>query len=107
MAAIQDLAQRIAAQFSPEKVILFGSYAYGDPKSWSDVDLLIIMEIPEGNLKQMLAVSRALSPHPFGLDILVRTPKEILERTTSGDTFTKEVLTHGKVLYEKRSPRVG
>ncbi len=98
------VAQRIADSFNPEKVILFGSYAYGTPKPWSDVDILVVMETPEGPLTQMLAISRALSPHPFGLDIPVCSPDELARRVASNDAFIKEVTSKGKVLYEKRTP---
>jgi predicted nucleotidyltransferase len=104
--AIQSIANRIAEKISPDKIILFGSYAYGDPKPWSDVDFLVIMQTPEGSLPQMLAISRALSPHPFGLDILVHSPETVKQKVASNDLFLKEIMTKGKVLYEKRHPRV-
>jgi uncharacterized protein len=40
---IQELSHKIAVQFSPDRIILFGSYAYGTPTEESDVDLLIVM----------------------------------------------------------------
>ena len=43
MSAIKRFARRIAAKFHPEKIILFGSYAYGTPHEESAVDLLVIM----------------------------------------------------------------
>ncbi len=106
MEAIESVAHRITEKFNPEKIILFGSYAYGIPKPWSDVDLLVVMETPDGPLAQMLAISRALSPHPFGIDILVSSPDELARRTASNDSFIKEVTSRGKVLYEKRHGRV-
>lgn len=101
MEAIEAVARRIAQKFDPDKIILFGSYAYGDPKPWSDVDLLVVMETPEGNLAQMLAISRALSPHAFGLDIIVHSRRALSERLTANDFFLKEIVTNGKVLYER------
>ncbi len=101
MEAIEAVARRIAEKFDPEKIILFGSYAYGDPKPWSDVDLLVVMEAPEGNLAQMLAISRAISPHPFGLDIIVHPLRTLSERIAANDFFLKEIVTNGKVLYER------
>ena len=49
----------------PEKIILFGSYAYGKPTPWSDVDLLIIMETPKGELETSLDIIDSLSPTMF------------------------------------------
>ena len=43
MAAIRRFARQIAEKFDPEKIILFGSYAYGQPHEWSDVDILVVM----------------------------------------------------------------
>jgi predicted nucleotidyltransferase len=99
--AIRAVAQRIADRFQPEKIILFGSYAYGQPKPESDVDLLVIMDTPLRSRQQRLEISRALSPRPFPLDIIVRTPQELAERIALGDLFLSEIITRGKVLYER------
>jgi predicted nucleotidyltransferase len=80
---------------------LFGSYAYGHPKPESDVDLLVIMDTPLRSRQQRLEISRALSPRPFPLDIIVRTPQELAERIVMGDLFLREITTRGKVLYER------
>lgn len=99
--AIQAVADHIAEQFQPDKIILFGSYAYGDPKPWSDVDLLVVMATPEGDLQPAWAISRSLSPHPFGMDILVRSQTEIERRIGIGDWFLEDITKKGKVLYER------
>jgi uncharacterized protein len=101
MHAIRAVAQRIAERFQPEKIILFGSYAYGLPKPESDVDLLVIMDTPLRSRQQRLEISRALSPRPFPLDIIVRTPRELAERIAMGDLFLREITARGKVLYER------
>ncbi len=85
----------------PEKIVLFGSYAYGVPNPHSDVDLLIVMKTRAALKERSWAVSRLLLPRPFPVDILVRTPKEIQASARSGDVFIKEILTRGKVLYER------
>lgn len=99
--AIDRVAKNIAARFSPEQIILFGSYAYGKPHPYSDVDFLVVMETNERPLAKQLEISRALSPHPFGMDILVRTPKQLQERLALGDSFLRDITTKGKVLYER------
>lgn len=101
MSAIRALAQRIADHFQPEKIVLFGSYAYGHPKPESDVDLLVIMNTSLRSRQQRLEISRVLSPRPFPLDIVVRTPQELADRIALGDLFLHEVITRGKVLYER------
>jgi predicted nucleotidyltransferase len=100
-AAIQAVVEHIARQFDPDKIILFGSYACGDPQPWSDVDLLVIMETPEGELPMMLAISHSLLPHPFGLDILVRSQAALDQRMALGDRFVEEIIRQGRVLYER------
>jgi predicted nucleotidyltransferase len=94
--------QRIVQTLRPEKIILFGSYAYGAPTPDSDVDLLIIMETNAPGKERSWAVSRLLIPRPFPVDILVKTPKEVERALEKGDFFIKEVLSSGKVLYERR-----
>jgi predicted nucleotidyltransferase len=50
MKTIRAIAHHIAEKFNPEKIILFGSHAYGKPTAWSDVDLLVVMDTPDGEL---------------------------------------------------------
>jgi predicted nucleotidyltransferase len=101
MRSIRAVADKIARRFQPEQIVLFGSYAYGTPRPESDVDLLIIMDSPLRSRQHRLEISRALSPRPFPLDIVVRTPEEIRERLALGDPFVKEITTQGKVVYER------
>mgnify|MGYP000207691323 CR=1 FL=1 len=101
---INAIVRRIAKLFDPERIILFGSYAYGKPHRYSDVDLLVVMETPERPRAKQIEIARALSPHPFGMDILVRTPQQIRKRISMGDYFLREIMTRGQVLYE-RNPR--
>ncbi|MBI3761808.1 MAG: nucleotidyltransferase domain-containing protein [Chloroflexi bacterium] len=105
--AIRAVARTIAERFKPEKIILFGSYAYGKPKPWSDVDLMIVMDTPEGDFTPTKEISRTLSPHPFALDILVRSEAEIRRRIAIDDWFLEDVVTKGKVLYERNNGGVG
>ena len=93
--------QRIAQALQPEKIILFGSYAYGTPTPDSDVDLLVIMKTMASQVERSLAVARLLRPRVFPVDILVRTPDEIERALRSGDFFIQEILSRGRVLYER------
>lgn len=92
---------RIAAALKPEKIILFGSYAYGQPTADSDVDLLVVMETQASSKERSWAVSRLL-PRPFPVDILVRTPREIDQALEHGDFFIEEIVSQGQVMYERR-----
>jgi predicted nucleotidyltransferase len=74
--------EKIVASLHPQKIILFGSYAYGHPTPDSDVDLLVIMETDKPPRERVVAVSLALYPRPFPVDILVKTPRELRGRIT-------------------------
>ena len=94
--------ERIASELKPEKIILFGSYAYGDPTPDSDVDLLVIMKTKAKAIDRYVAVSNLLYPRQFPVDIIVKTPKEVeAEHKKRGNFFMREILTKGKVLYER------
>ena len=104
MSIIKDFALQVAKKFRPEKIILFGSHAYGEPHADSDVDILVVM--PAANqIDQAVRIDRATDP-PFPLDLIVRTPKNLSWRLREGDSFLEEIVTKGKVLYEKNHGRV-
>ena len=96
---IDAVAARIGAEFLPEKVILFGSYAYGTPSPYSDVDLLVIMEHQGSGMSQALEIVRRVKSR-IPIDLVVRTPREIRQRLAWNDFFLKEVIQRGEVLYE-------
>ena len=93
--------RRIVEALHPEKVILFGSHAYGKPTPDSDVDLLVILETSASEKERYLSVCRLLRPRPFPVDILVRTPQEVARALDEGDFFMREIVSRGKVLYER------
>lgn len=99
--SLRPAVQKIVQELKPDKVILFGSYAYGTPNPHSDVDLLVIMKTKASLKDRSWAVSRLLLPRPFPVDILVKTPKEVENSLKEGDFFLKEILTRGKVLYDR------
>ncbi len=93
--------KRIASALKPEKIILFGSYAYGNPTPDSDVDLLVILKTQKVRKDRVVEVSLLLYPRPFPVDILVKTPAEIKSALQKGDIFIGEIVKKGKVLYER------
>jgi predicted nucleotidyltransferase len=99
MRDIKEYITRLVQLFHPQKVILFGSYAYGQPEGASDVDILVIMDTSLRPVEQAIEIRKAVKS-PFPLDLLVRTPEQIEERLSLGDFFIKEMLTRGKVIYE-------
>ena len=99
--SLRPAIQKIVQELNPEKIVLFGSYAYGNPNPDSDVDLLVIMNTKASPKDRSWAVSRLLLPRPFPVDILVKTPREVQQGLETGDFFLKEILTRGKVLYDR------
>src|SRR5215211_835772 len=99
--SLRPAIRKIVRELNPEKIVLFGSYAYGIPNPHSDVDLLVIMKTNASRKDRSWAVSRLLLPRPFPVDILVKTPQEIKNGLERGDFFLKEILTRGKVLYDR------
>jgi len=96
--------KRIVSELKPEKIILFGSYAYGNPTPDSDVDLLVIIETNGKNKEIYRAVSKLLYPRQFPVDIIIKTPKEVEEALKGGKDnafFIREILKKGKVLYDR------
>jgi predicted nucleotidyltransferase len=102
---IRRYAQAIGKRFRPDKIILFGSQAYGTPHEDSDVDLLVIM--PARNQHDQAVRIRWELPAPFPMDLIVRTPHTMRWRLKEGDSFLQEIVTKGIVLYEKTDARVG
>ena len=105
MRIIRRFARQVANQFQPDKIILFGSYAYGQPHADSDVDILVVMPA-RNQVDQAVKIHQAILP-PFPLDIIVRTPGNMKWRLEEGDSFLREVVDKGKVLYEKADQGVG
>ena len=97
---IEDAVRQIVRQFQPQRIILFGSYAYGQPRRESDVDLLVVMDTPLKETEQAVHICQTIEYH-FGLDLIVRTPATLARRLALGDPFLREVVSQGKVLYER------
>jgi predicted nucleotidyltransferase len=105
MRLIRRYARAIADEFHPDKIILFGSYAYGTPHADSDVDLLVVMPARDRHSQAVRILWRLAAPFP--IDLLVRTPKDMKWRLEERESFTTTIVTQGKVLYEKSDKGVG
>jgi predicted nucleotidyltransferase len=105
-AGIRRVTQQIVEQFHPQKVILFGSHAYGEPTEDSDVDLLVVMETDEPPIHVAAKIAAAIE-HPFPLDIMVSTPSEFRASLQRKGIFATEVATKGVVLHEAGDAGVG
>jgi uncharacterized protein len=96
---LDEITHRIVTALHPQRILLFGSYAYSQPTPDSDVDLLVILETDQKPADRQVAVSRLIRPRPFPVDILARTPEEMEEALHRQDPFIRDILDRGRVLY--------
>jgi len=99
---IKLLCGAIASEFHPDKIVLFGSHAYGRSRPGSDIDLLVVMSFEGSPFRQAAAilghVVQTVGIMP--LDLLVRTGHQVQERIQMGDSFMREIIERGRVMYE-------
>jgi uncharacterized protein len=87
-------------KYNPQKVIIFGSYASGKIKNFSDLDLLIIKDTKSKFFDRLREVTKICS-YNIGVDFLVYTPQEYEEQLKENLFFKEEIVTKGKVIYAK------
>lgn len=97
---IEAFSNQIFSRFQPNRIILFGSYANGNPTEDSDVDLLLIMPFTGYSFRKAAEILVATDPD-FAVDLLVRTPEDIEHRLALGDPFIQAILERGKILHKK------
>jgi predicted nucleotidyltransferase len=103
---IQQVSDEIARRFQPERIILFGSYAYGTPTEDSDVDLLVVMPFEGRSAAKSIEIRQAAYAG-FAMDLLVYTPAYLQQRIAWSDFFLIEITEKGKVLYAADYAGVG
>lgn len=102
---LEVITKRIVKNYAPEKIILFGSYAWGKPTEDSDFDLMIVKKDKkkgkEGFFEEQMKVSDIIDGE-LAIDVLIHTPEEIKKRLDMGDFFYEDIMKKGKCLYEKQ-----
>lgn len=98
---LNQITQRIVSAYPVNRIILFGSYAYGKPGKDSDLDLFIIMKTKKRPSERRIMISRLFRDRQIPMDFIVKTPAEINRRLTLGDYFIKKILDKGYILYEQ------
>ena len=98
---IDEMVRRIVAQFAPDKIVLFGSYARGQAGPDSDVDLLVIKPITGSKRAERVAIRAVLRGMGVAKDIILATPEEVEESRDMVGTLIGPALRDGKVLYER------
>lgn len=97
---IQQLVDRIHEGYQPEKIILFGSHAYGVPTENSDVDLAVIKDTTKSFHDRNVEVRLLLREATFPIDVVVFTPQEFEQKKTT-NPFLEEIATKGKLMYAR------
>ncbi|MBU2595745.1 nucleotidyltransferase domain-containing protein [Patescibacteria group bacterium] len=97
---LDQVVKLIVKKFKPEKIILFGSYAWGKPNEDSDVDLFIIKET-DNTRETAMEIDGSIFPRPFPIDLIVYRPENVKKRIVMNDFFIQDVISKGKILYEK------
>lgn len=97
---IQEIAEKIKQGYQPEKIILYGSFAYGRPDKDSDIDMLIIKKTNKRPIDRRIEVRRIVDiRQPIAFSPFVVTPQELNSMLKIGDQFIQEIIAKGKVLY--------
>ena len=97
---INGIKDKIVREYQPEKIILFGSWAWGKPHEDSDIDLLIVMESNKPRIERQRDVLSMMYPSDVPIDVLVYTPRELEESINkSRNLFLEDIVHNGKALY--------
>lgn len=96
---IDELTARIASEFSPDRIILFGSHAYGQPGNDSDVDILVVLPFDGKPVRKAIEIRNKVNA-AMPLDLIVRTPEQLAERLAQNDWFIRDIVERGRTLYE-------
>jgi len=99
-AELRRIVQILSEQYTPRRILLFGSLTTGRVEEWSDIDLVIIKETDRKFLDRIRDVMQLVKPR-VGIDILVYTPDEFAQMSQQRALVGAEIVTKGKVLYER------
>jgi predicted nucleotidyltransferase len=100
---IDEVVEKIKNEYKPEKIILFGSYAYGNPTEDSDIDLFIVKNTDKERIYRFAEVKKLIYEPDRDIPVspFVYTPDEVSKRLSLGDDFITEILEKGEVLYAR------
>ncbi|MGI8906662.1 MAG: nucleotidyltransferase domain-containing protein [Candidatus Sumerlaeaceae bacterium] len=97
---ISEMTRRLVAEFSPDRIILFGSRAWGEPSEDSDVDVLVIVEqSDESPIRRAQRAHHSLGSLRISVDILVKTRSEVMQLRRIPGSLVSRIFAEGKALY--------
>lgn len=103
LTGLEEIVERLAEKYDPDRIILFGSHARGQGREGSDLDLLIVKETDQRPIDRHMEVERLLSDRRIPLDVFVYTPREVWDLYAAGSTFIEEVIESGRVVYMRKT----
>ena len=101
-AYLSEVIERITRKFNPLKIILFGSWARGEAREDSDIDLLVVLRKVDHKRRAAIEILRVLNGLPISKDVVVTTPEEIAERGNIIGDILRPALREGKIIYEQK-----
>ena len=99
---INDIVNRIASNYNPDKIILFGSYALGNYTDNSDLDFILIKDTNMPRYKRGLEVRRLFYGLAIPMDFKIYTSTEFNKELTNQYSFLNSALKGSKVVYERK-----
>lgn len=104
---LSEVVEKLINQYKPLSIILYGSYAHGNPTEDSDIDLLILKNTNKRRVDRFVQVKKIIYDprNKIPISPLIYNPKELEERLRIGDDFIKEIYKKGTILYEKTNSR--
>ena len=101
MHALDEMVQRIVERFHPDRIILFGSHAKGNPTDDSDLDILVVMPVEGSRRRKANEIDLALADRTVPLDVVVVTPDQFERQRDVIGTIVREAVREGRSVYER------
>jgi len=99
-ALLEEITRRLAKEFAPERIYLFGSHAWGQADSDSDLDFMVIVApTRESRYELTVRAHRALADLPVAKDVLVETSDEFSFRAQAPSSLERKICQEGRLLY--------
>jgi uncharacterized protein len=97
---LDRITQNLVSNLKPEQIILFGSYAYGEPNEDSDVDLLVIVsQSDEPRYRRARQAYKALRGFGIATDVIVMTKEEVKRKMNVRSSLVHRAIHDGRILY--------